>query len=51
MLHFIAILSFSTFISIAAYMVQHSEIQINKNFPIFNEQSTTIENQFYKKYK
>jgi hypothetical protein len=40
MMHFIAILSVSTFISVMAYLVQHGEIQASKNFSKFPEYTT-----------
>ncbi len=43
MLHFIAILSVSTFISVIAYLVQHGEMQSTKNFSNFTEQTTMLE--------
>lgn len=38
MLHLIAILSFSTLISVLAYLVQHGELEGTKNFLNDNKQ-------------
>ena len=45
MLHLLSILSFSTIISIFAYMVQHGEIEESKNFSKVNDQITKMSNQ------
>ena len=45
MLHLLSILSFSTIISIFAYMVQHGEIEESKNFSKVNDQITKMRNQ------
>lgn len=43
MLHLITILSFSTIISIIAYMIQHGEIESSKELAKFKEQTTVID--------
>lgn len=45
MLHLIAILSFSTIISVIAYMIQHGEIENGKNFIHTENQTTVIDQQ------